>query len=98
VQEAVMTDEAELRDLAKRRVQARTGLAIHLVIYTIVNIALIGIWALSGAHFPWFVFPLFGWGIGVAAHVIAYFIGPGSEGEQRMIDREMQRLRARPQH
>ena len=93
-----MTDDTELRELAKRRVQAKTGLGIHLAIYAIVNAGLVGIWALSGAHYPWFVFPLFGWGIGIVAHVIAYFIGPGSDREARMIEHEVQRLRTRPQH
>jgi hypothetical protein len=58
----------------------------------VVNAALFGIWSLTGAHYPWFLWPLFGWGIGIVGHALSLFFGPGSPSEQRALDRELSRL------
>jgi hypothetical protein len=92
-----MSDEQDLEQVAKRRVQARFGLAIHTVLYIVVNGSLFVIWSFTGRGYPWFVWPMMGWGIGIVAHVMALVIGPDSAREQRAIDRELRRLRTRPQ-
>lgn len=84
-------NDTELRERAKRRVQARFSLVIHVATYIVVNAGLVTIWALTGAHYPWFIWPLLGWGVGIASHVLAYFFGPGSRGEDRAIERELRR-------
>lgn len=55
----------------------RLGFRIHLAVYVAVQLLLIATWGLtssfgSGLPFPWFAFPLLGWGIGLAAHYAAY--------------------------
>jgi hypothetical protein len=44
-------------------------------VFVAVQLLLVAIWALSwateGDSYPWFIFPLFGWGIGLAAHYAA---------------------------
>jgi hypothetical protein len=35
---------------------------IHLTVYAIVNVMLIGIWAASGGGYFWPIWPLMGWG------------------------------------
>jgi class 3 adenylate cyclase len=40
----------------------------HLTVYLLVNVFLIGIWAASGAGYFWPIWPILGWGIGLAAH------------------------------
>jgi class 3 adenylate cyclase len=40
----------------------------HLTVYVLVNVPLIGIWAASGGGYFWPVWPILGWGIGVAVH------------------------------
>jgi hypothetical protein len=68
---------------------------LHLSIYVTTNLSLVVIWALTGAGYPWFVFPILGWGIGLVAHaVVAYLL---SDPEEIVLKREQQRL-ARPQH
>ncbi len=89
------TSEADLRRRVKERVQARIALGIHIALYVLVNLGLIAIWAASGAHYPWFMWPVFGWGVGIVAHVITYFYGPGSPGEDRAVARELRRLQTR---
>ncbi|MFW6338409.1 MAG: 2TM domain-containing protein [Alkalispirochaetaceae bacterium] len=43
----------------------------HLGSFLGVNAMLTVIWALTGAGFPWFLIPLFGWGIGLSSHYAA---------------------------
>ncbi len=84
--------EEELRQLALRRVENRQGFLIHVVLYAVVNLALYGVWRFTGAHYPWFVWPLFGWGIGILGHALSLVWGPGSAREERALDRELRRL------
>lgn len=88
--------DKEIEELAKKRVQARLGFLIHLSMYLVMNIGLLGIWSWSGAGYPWFLWPMLGWGIGIVAHAIGLAIGPGSGVERRAIDRELHRMRAAP--
>ncbi len=88
-------NETELRELAKQHVQARIGLVNHVAMYAVVNAGLVIIWAVTGARYPWFLWPLFGWGVGIVAHVISYYSGPGSAREERAIERELHRLHTR---
>lgn len=89
--------EEELRTLAKRRVQAKYGFLVHLATYLVGNAGFIAIWALSGRGYPWFIWVLAGWGIGLVAHGVTILIGPDTSSEQRAIQREMGRLRTRRQ-
>ena len=89
-----MATTDDLYGVAKRRVQARNGLVIHALMYAVINGGLFVLWAVTGHGFPWFVFPMLGWGAGLVAHAIALAIGPDSPRELRAIDREVQRLRA----
>jgi hypothetical protein len=86
--------EAELRQLARERAKAKTGFYVHFSIYVIVNVLLFSIWymTLGPNGFPWFIFPLIGWGIGVTAHGIATFYG--NPFEERMTERELSKLKA----
>jgi class 3 adenylate cyclase len=43
----------------------------HLTLYALVNLFLIGIWAASGLGYFWPIWPMLGWGLGVAAHAAA---------------------------
>ena len=64
--------EGDLRDLAIRQLQKRRKFRAHLTVYVLVNSLLWLIWgilfATGGPWFPWPVFPLVGWGIGLAFH------------------------------
>ena len=46
----------------------RASFHIHLVVYLVVNLALIGIWVAAGGGYFWPIWPIIGWGIGVGAH------------------------------
>ena len=76
------SDDALLRR-ARHRAGARMGFRIHLLSFLAVNAVLAAI-ALSRGQF-WFVWPLLGWGMG-----LAWSMG---NGYQRMVDQELARLR-----
>ena len=88
--------EQDLEILAKQRVEARMAFVVHLVMYTFAQAGFIAIWWLTGASYPWFMWPLLGWGIGVVAHAVTLWIGPGSKREQEAVEREVHRLRMAP--
>lgn len=85
-------NEEELRQLARKRVENRQGFIIHVLLFAAVNVALYAIWRFTGRGYPWFLWPLFGWGIGIVGHALSLVFGPGSPSEQRAIDRELRRL------
>jgi hypothetical protein len=53
---------------ASRARAVRDSFLIHLAVYVAVNVLLVAIWALSDREEPWFLYPLLGWGVGLAAH------------------------------
>jgi 2TM domain len=84
--------EHELRKLAMSRLKKKRDFRTHVVIYVIVNAMLVGIWAVTGAGFFWPIFPIVGWGIGLAANAWdVYGRKPISEDE---VERETERLRS----
>jgi hypothetical protein len=62
----------ELDKNAEKLDQARGGLLVHATVYVSVNVLLVIVWALTWTGFPWFVFPILGWGIGLSAHAASY--------------------------
>lgn len=87
-----MTEE-KLRQLARERARAKLGFYIHLIIYVCVNVLLFSIWyiTLGPSGFPWFIFPLIGWGIAIVVHAVAAFYGKSME--DRMTERELAKLK-----
>jgi hypothetical protein len=62
-----------LDDLPRRPrpVTDRRDFQEHLRAYLMVMVLLVAIWALTGAGYFWPVWPMLGWGIGVASHASA---------------------------
>ena len=87
-----VADDGELRARALKRLKDKRDLKAHLLAYVTVNLLLVGIWAAAGGGFFWPVFPILGWGIGVAFHVWDV-VSP--EPGPREVEAEMERLRTR---
>jgi class 3 adenylate cyclase len=51
-----------------RRSGFETSVRIHLTVFLVVNLMLIGIWAASGGGYFWPIWPILGWGIGLGCH------------------------------
>lgn len=80
----------DLRRLAIDQLRKKRGLQAHIIAYVSINVLLVAIWYFTGQHFFWPVFPIFGWGIGLAFNVWDVYM-PERMTEER-IAREMQRL------
>src|SRR4051794_18334795 len=52
----------------RRRGALETSVRVHLTTYLLVNLMLIRIWAAAGGGYFWPIWPILGWGIGVACH------------------------------
>jgi len=92
---ATEMSEKELYEAARKRVEEKKGFFIHLVVYICVNILLVIIWAFpAGGGYPWFLWPLGGWGIGILFHFLEVFVFSGKTAwEKREIEKEVERLR-----
>jgi len=86
--------EADLRELAERRAGAKFGFYSHALVYVVVNAGLAVLNLLTDPRYLWFVWPLVGWGIGLAAHGLSVFTALSGLRE-RAVEREMDRLRGR---
>ena len=87
-----LTEEEILRR-AKRRVGLKTGFMTHALVYLLVNLGLAAINLYTGGQ-RWHVFPLLGWGLGLAIHGVVTFIALRGEGyRQRMLAQEVARVR-----
>ena len=87
---ATEEESVELRARALRRLHDRRGLMAHGLAYLMVNALLVAIWMATSRGFFWPLFPIFGWGIGLAFHAWGVFWPEPGEAQ---IGREMERIR-----
>lgn len=81
---------AAFREREARQVVKRRAFLVHLSVYVATNVFLFVVWLLVGGGFPWFLFVLFGWGIGIAAHGAAAYLM--SDPTDIVLEREQRRL------
>jgi len=88
--EAASGSQQGLREQAIERLKKKRDFRAHVFIYIAVNAMLVVIWAIVGGGFFWPIFPILGWGVGVAANAWdVYGRKPIGEDEIR---RETERL------
>ena len=58
--------DTQLHELARKRVEFRT----HLIVYFVIISMLWVVWYLTGRSYPWPLWPMAGWGIGVIFHYL----------------------------
>ncbi len=75
---------------AKRRLEARRGFFVHLVVFIVVSAALVIINLATASDYFWAKWPLMGWGIGVIFHGLgAFVIEDRFAITDEMVEREM---------
>jgi hypothetical protein len=83
---AVERERDERRE--RRHRAARAGFRWHARAYLAVNAVLVliwlSIWLQRDGAYPWFVYPLIGWGIGLAVHYSA--VRPAFRSRRRAAD------------
>lgn len=85
------TTLSKLHDEARRRYAARLGLRIHAAVFALVSLGLLVIDQLTSSGIQWALYPIIGWGLGVAVHLgaIAYAL---SDWPKDAVDAEFDRL------
>lgn len=87
--------DTDLERRARRRVNAKIGFYTHALVFVLVNLGLFAINTMTGGY-RWSVWPLWGWGLGLAIHGIVVFAGLRGEGlRERMLADEIERIKRR---
>jgi 2TM domain len=90
------TADDELLRRARKRVDRKMGFYVHALVFVLVNLGLFAASQLFG-HGRWGIWPMWGWGLGLAIHGIVTFLSLRGEGlRDRMLADEVARLRQRP--
>jgi hypothetical protein len=84
----------DLKRIARRRVKARLGLYVHAAVYVAVNAFLALVQAQATPGVPWNLWPLAGWGIGLAIHAAVVLLGQSGLRE-RLEAEELRKLESR---
>ena len=85
--------EKEVYEQAKKRVEAKRAFYSNLMVYIVVNIILVLIWAFAaGRGYPWFLWPLGGWGIAIIFHFMSVFVFK-EKSDKAAIEREADKIR-----
>ena len=85
--------EQDLQRQARRRVKQKMGFFIHASVFVLVNLGLAAINLVHGGR-AWSLWPLAGWGLGLAIHGIVTFARLNGDGlRERMLQGELERLR-----
>ena len=71
----------------------RASFKYHLISYTIVNGFFWGLWIFTSPgnlenNFPWPLYPMLGWGVGLCFHLAGAYIHPRTT----LVDKEYQKL------
>lgn len=83
--------DPELWEIAQKRASFKS----HLAVYIIVNGFFWALWFLKGRsyaeeeYFPWPVWPMLGWGIGLFMHFVGAYIYP----KANLVEKEYQKLK-----
>ena len=89
-----MTDQ-ETYTRARKRAQGKLYFYNHLIVYVVVIGFLFAINLFTSSEYLWVVWPMLGWGIGLALHGASVYLGGGeSETLDRMTQRELERDKA----
>jgi len=95
-----MLEDKDLLKHAREQVEAKRGFLVHLLVYLLANAGMFLLnWLGRGPNGSWwFYWPLFGWGIGLAAHGFSVFGAFGLFGrdwEEREVKKILDRERDR---
>jgi membrane protein required for beta-lactamase induction len=95
-QDSTDSTTEQRRELAIKRLKAKSDFKKHLLAYVAVNTMLIVIWAFNSAGQPWPrgmfwpIIPIVGWGVGLVMQ--GYVTYRGNVYTQEKIQREMSKL------
>ncbi|MFC2038235.1 2TM domain-containing protein [Chloroflexota bacterium] len=87
-----MSDE-EIYEEAKKTVEAKKKFYRDIVAYVVISILLVLIWAFpAGRGYPWFWFPIGGWGLFLIIDYFKVFVFPKG-GDRAAIEKEVEKMK-----
>jgi hypothetical protein len=90
-----MSSDQALRRQAERRVKLKTGFFMHAAVFLLVNLGLLVINFVAGGG-AWALWPLAGWGLGLAIHGFVVVVKLRGEGlRARLLEQEIARMKQR---
>ncbi len=63
--------DPDLRECAVNRLEAREDFKRHLTAYVLMSGMFVAVWFFSGVGYFWPIWPMLGWGIGLAWHAVS---------------------------
>ena len=85
-------ENQEAYQKAKKKVEAKIGLYLHIAVYVVVNILLIIVNLTTSTKYLWFKWPLIVWGFGLPFHAVAVkFSSTGISIKERMVENEIKK-------
>jgi len=87
--------EDRLRARALKRLKRKAEFRQHLTSYLVVNVFLVLLWSFTGRGHFWPIWPILGWGVGLAFHGLSLTWDDGPSADQ--VEAEAERLRRRDQ-
>ena len=92
----LISDE-ELMKQARKRVALKRWFKAHLLIYVVVNVFLVFIFFITSRNawhaYFWPIWPMMGWGLGVAIHGAVVYFGILGFGNNDQVMKEYQKLK-----
>lgn len=83
----------EIDRLARKRAGSKLGWYVHAAVYVLVNLSIFAMSRYAFGSRPWSVFPLLGWGLGLALHGVSVFmLGRGSGLREYLERKEREKL------
>ena len=91
-----MNSDKELYELAKKRVERKKKFYKHLNTYLVMTIFFVLLNMFTSPGRWWFIFPVLGWGIGIALEYLNIFglpgIQPDAEWEKKALEEELRKM------
>jgi predicted membrane channel-forming protein YqfA (hemolysin III family) len=69
-----MDEFAEMASREAKRIARRQSFWLHAAVFVPIQVILLILWIAVDAQFPWFAFPLLGWGMLLAVHGVYAFV------------------------
>jgi hypothetical protein len=85
-------EESTKRQRAERVVAAKLGFIRHAIVYVMVIAGLAVINNVTDGGYQWWLWPAFGWGLGLVANFISTFVFRSGDLQKRLVDREMEKI------
>ncbi len=83
----------EIERLAHKRAGAKLGWYLHLAVYILVNGFMLALTYFGLRSRPWTMYPVLGWGLGLALHGVSVFLlGAGGGLRNSLVRKERERL------